>query len=144
MTALECADFRYAMFKLASRGLFRRSLQPQIFHYFEDHSTTRAECGHWGGIRQVIFDCIKRMYGMLPALFHREVRRAVGLRVTRKVTKMGIEAFRMPYQGNEEFRRWVLRNIGASLTICVDPNRKPGASSDMAPPYDSRTVRSSA
>ena len=63
------------------------------------------------------------MYGMLPAPSHREVRRAVGLRVTRKVTKMGIEAFRMPYQGNEEFRRWVLRNIGASLTICVDPNR---------------------
>lgn len=63
------------------------------------------------------------MYGMLPALSHREVRRAVGLRVTRKVTKMGIEAFRMPYQGDERFRRWALNNIGASLTICVDPNR---------------------
>jgi hypothetical protein len=61
--------------------------------------------GSWGGIRHVIFDQAKRMYSMLPFFSHREVRRAVGLLVTRKVTKVGIEAFRMPYQGNEEFRR---------------------------------------
>lgn len=100
-------------------------LEKYLWWYFTDclpFKTTQRK-GGWGGIRHVLFDKVKRMYGMLPALSHREVRRAVGLRVTRKVTKMGIEAFRMPYQGNEEFRRWALRNIGASVTICVDPNR---------------------
>jgi len=100
-------------------------LEKYLWWYFTDclpFKVTQRK-GAWGGIRHVMFDHIKRLYGMLPALSHREVRRAVGLRVTRKVTKMGIEAFRMPYQGNEEFRRWVLRNIGATVTICVDPNR---------------------
>jgi hypothetical protein len=36
---------------------------------------------------------------------------------------MGVEAFRMPYQGNEAFRRWALANIGKSVTIYVDPHR---------------------
>ena len=100
-------------------------LEKILWWYFTDCLPFKAtqRKGAWGGIRHVIFDRIKRMYGMLPALSHREVRRAVGLRVTRKVTKMGVEAFRMPYQGNEAFRQWVLRNIGATLTICVDPNR---------------------
>ncbi|MEM5543652.1 hypothetical protein WNY61_12980 [Sulfitobacter sp. AS92] len=100
-------------------------LEKYLWWYFTDclpFKTTQRK-GGWGGIRHVLFDKVKRMYGMLPALSNREVRRAVGLRVTRKVTKMGIEAFRMPYQGNEEFRQWALRNIGASVTICVDPNR---------------------
>lgn len=100
-------------------------LEKYLWWYFTDclpFKTTQRK-GGWGGIRHVLFDKVRRMYGMLPALSNREVRRAVGLRVTRKVTKMGIEAFRMPYQGNEEFRQWALRNIGASVTICVDPNR---------------------
>ena len=49
-------------------------------------------------------------------------RLALGLKVTRVVTKMGIEAFRMPFQGDGPGRRWVLDNIGEEVTVYVDPH----------------------
>lgn len=100
-------------------------LEKYLWWYFTDclpFKTTQRK-GSWGGIRHVIFERMKKLYGMLSPLSHREVRRAVGLRVTRSVTKMGIEAFRMPFQGDGKFRAWALANIGAKVTVCVDPHR---------------------
>jgi hypothetical protein len=62
------------------------------------------------------------LYGKLPPLSRRHVRRALGLKVRRVVTKMGIEAFRMPFQGDENFRKWALDNIGSEVTVYVDPH----------------------
>ncbi len=100
-------------------------LEKYLWWYFTDclpFKTTQRK-GSWGAIRHVVFDRMKQLYGMLPALSHREIRRAVGLRVTRTVSKMGVEAFRMPFQGDEKFRGWALANIGAKVTICIDPHR---------------------
>jgi hypothetical protein len=100
-------------------------LEKYLWWYFTDclpFKTTQRK-GGWGAINHVMFARFKKMYGTAAALSHREVRRAIGLRVTRKVTKMGIEAYRMPYQGDGKFRQWVLANLGATVTICVAPNR---------------------
>jgi hypothetical protein len=100
-------------------------LEKILWWYFTDclpFKTTQRK-GAWGALRHVLFDQMEELYGKLPALSHREVRRAVGLKVSRTVTKMGVEAFRMPYQGNEAFRHWALANIGKSVTIYVDPHR---------------------
>lgn len=99
-------------------------LEKYLWWYFCDclpFKTTQRK-GGWGIQRKQLFDRLCEDYGRLPALSRREVRRAVGLELTRVVTKMGIEAFRMPFQGDGPGRRWVLDNIDAKVTVYVDPH----------------------
>ncbi|OSP52133.1 DDE-type integrase/transposase/recombinase [Pseudoruegeria sp. SK021] len=83
-------------------------VEKYLWWYFTDclpFKTTQRK-GGWGIQRKELFDRLADMYGILPPLSRREVRKAIGLRVTRTVTKMGIEAFRMPFQGDHKFRLW--------------------------------------
>ena len=99
-------------------------LEKYIWWYFCDclpFKTTQRK-GGWGIERRVLFDRLCDDYGLLPPISRREVRLALGLKVTRVVTKMGIEAFRMPFQGDGPGRRWVLDNIGEEVTVYVDPH----------------------
>lgn len=100
-------------------------LEKYLWWYFTDclpFKPTQRK-GAWGSLRNVLFNKMEQLYGKLPALSHRQMRRAIGLRVTRTVTKMGVEAFRMPFQGDEAFRGWALANVGSKVTICIDPHR---------------------
>lgn len=99
-------------------------LEKYTWWYFTDclpfKKTQRK--GGWGIQQKQLFDQTVEYYGCLPQLSRRKVRRALGLKVCRVVTKMGIEAFRMPFQGDENFRKWALDNIGAEVTVYVDPH----------------------
>lgn len=99
-------------------------LEKYIWWYFTDclpFKTTQRK-GGWGIQQKQLFDQTVEMYGKLPQLSRRKIRRALGLKVCRSVTKMGIEAFRMPFQGDVNFRKWALDNIGAEVTAYVDPH----------------------
>jgi hypothetical protein len=99
-------------------------VEKYIWWYFCDclpFKTTNRK-GGWGIQRSHLFERLCEDYGLLPPLSRREVRLALGLKVTRVVTKMGIEAFRMPFQGDPKGRRWILDNIGAEVTVFVDPH----------------------
>ncbi|WP_417812453.1 hypothetical protein [Thalassospira alkalitolerans] len=99
-------------------------VEKYIWWYFTDclpfKKTQRK--GGWGIQQKHLFDQTVELYGKLPPLSRRHVRRALGLKVRRVVTKMGIEAFRMPFQGDVNFRKWALDNIGAEVTVYVDPH----------------------
>lgn len=79
--------------------------------------------GSLGAVNHVAFARTLKLFGLLPPLARRDVRRALGLRVTRTVTTMGIEAFRMPFQGQPDFRAWSIDNIGEKVTVYIDPHR---------------------
>lgn len=99
-------------------------LEKYMWWYFTDclpfKETQRK--GGWGIQQQQLFDQTAEMYGMLPPLSRRHTRKALGLKVRRVVSKMGIEAFRMPFQGDFHFRKWILNNIGAEVTVFIDPH----------------------
>jgi hypothetical protein len=79
--------------------------------------------GSLGAVNHVAFARTLKRFGLLPPLARRDVRRALGLRVTRTVTTMGIEVFRMPFQGQPDFRAWSIDNIGEKVTVYIDPHR---------------------
>lgn len=79
--------------------------------------------GSWGANNQLTFEMKLKRFGLLPPLSRREVRRALGLKVVRTVTTMGIECFRMPFQGKSDFRHWAINNVGQKVTVFVDPHR---------------------
>ena len=98
-------------------------LEKYLWWYFTDclpFKDTQGK-GAWG-MQQQLFDQTSGMYGMLPPLSRRHTRKALGLKVRRVVSKMGIEAFRMPFQRDFHFRKWILNNIGAEVTVFVDPH----------------------
>jgi hypothetical protein len=99
-------------------------LEKYLWWYFTDclpFKETQSK-GAWGMRQQQLFDQTAEMYGVLPPLSRRHTRKALGLKVRRVVSKMGIEAFRMPFQGNCHFRKWTLNNIGTEVTVFVDPH----------------------
>lgn len=96
-----------------------------LWWYFTDcvpfkQSQRRASLGT---VNHVAFARTLKRFGLLPPLARRDVRRALGLRVTRTVTTMGIEVFRMPFQGQPDFRAWSIDNIGEKVTVYIDPHR---------------------
>lgn len=99
-------------------------LEKYMWWYFTDclpfKETQRK--GAWGMEQHQLFDQTAEMYGILPQLSRRHIRKALGLKVRRVVSKMGIEAFRMPFQGDSHFRKWILNNIGAEVTVFIDPH----------------------
>lgn len=99
-------------------------LERVLWWYFVDcvpfQTTTRK--GAWGSIRHVNFTKTADRYGLLPPISARKARLALGLKVERTVTRMGIEAFRMPFQGDLSFRSWMLENEGARVAVYVDPH----------------------
>lgn len=96
-----------------------------IWRYVVDciPSKSSQRKGSWGANNQLTFERTLKHYGLLPPLSRREVRLALGLRVVRTVTTMGIECFRMPFQGKPDFRHWAIDNIGQKITVHIDPHR---------------------
>lgn len=99
-------------------------LERYLWWYFTDclpfKITTRK--GGWGKRRKDLVEHVKSHYGHLERLSKRRIRLGLGLRVTRTVSKMGIEAFVMPYADNPEFLKWSLNNLGKKVTVLVDPH----------------------
>jgi hypothetical protein len=105
-------------------SMSKAQLERLLWWYFTDcypFKTTQRK-GGYGVTNGGLFEMTKDRYGMLPALGRRDIRDALGLRVgTRTVGVMGIEVYRMPYKGTPAFNRWMLDNLGAEVSVTVDP-----------------------